>query len=263
VIPLDDVSQFEWIVTGRTPTPHSREVSAASGVPLSCVIPLQFEKYAKILHRLDGHYENIDHPLTEEEIAVLGLPACSVVRDLIVQKRRTSLTSRVSWKEAAGAFGIPYSPLIKHSWFSKRLDPHPECWPRFIYGPADGTLEADESRALVSVLTTVTGDQECYFRLAAMPFIATDQNLLFAGMLNEVEDFFVNGPFQFTPEYWWPRDHLWCVCTDYDLEFTVVGGGAAVIDSLVRNEVFECIEVSSDIRIDYLTPIPQGDLLAP
>jgi hypothetical protein len=32
---------------------------------------------------------------------------------------------------------------IKHSWFSNRLKPHPECWPRYIYGPADGTLAAN------------------------------------------------------------------------------------------------------------------------
>jgi hypothetical protein len=44
------------------------------------------------------------------------------------------------------------------------------------------------------------------FRLAEIPYIATEQNLLFTGQLDEVEKFFVQGPLQFTPEYWWPRD---------------------------------------------------------
>ena len=219
-------------------------------------MPLQFERYTKILHRLDGHYENIDHPLSAEEIAILGLPDCSVIRDLVIQRRRSSPTSRISWKEAANALGVPYAPQIKHSWFANRLQPHPECWPRFIYGPADGTLEADECRELTSALTTVTGEELCYFRLAAIPVIATNQNLLFTGTLNEVETFFANGQFQFTPEYWWPRDRSWCVCTDYDLEFTIVGGTSPLIDLLLRNDVLECIEVSSDIRVDYLTPVP-------
>ncbi|WP_162601296.1 hypothetical protein [Occallatibacter savannae] len=223
---------------------------------LSCVLPLQFERYAKILHRLDGHYENIDNPLSSEEIAILGLPDCSIVRELVIQKRRSSATSRIFWKEAANALGIPYAPQIKHRWFSIRLKPHTECWPRYIYGPAGGALEADECRELVSVLTMATGKQECYFRLAEMPFIATDQNLLFTGTLNEVEDFFVNGQFQFTPEYWWSHDHSWCVCTDYDLEFTLVGGTSALIEPLLENNVLECIEVPSNIRVDYLTPIP-------
>jgi hypothetical protein len=256
VIPVGDASEFEWITTGRTPMPRSGELSAKSGIGLSRVMPLQFERYSKILHRLDGRYENIDHPLSAEEIAVLGLPDCSVVRELVIQKRDSSPTSRIFWKDASNALDVPYAPEIMHAWFSNRLRPHPECWPRYIWGPAEGTLEADECRELVSVLTIVTGEQECYFRLAEIPFIATDQNLLFKGKPNEVEDFFMNGTFQFTPEYWWPRDRSWCVCTDYDLGFTIVGGCSTLIDSLLGSEVLECIEVSSGIRIDYFTPIP-------
>jgi hypothetical protein len=125
---------------------------------------------------------------------------------------------------------------------------------------ADGTLAPDECHELVALLATMTGDRECYFRLAEIPFVGTDQNLLFAGALNEVEDFFLSGRFQFTPEYWWPRDRSWCVCTDYDLEFTVVGGRSSLIDSLLRSTILECVEVSSGVRVDDWTPIPHVGL---
>jgi hypothetical protein len=260
VTPIYDSAGFNWIAESRSPTPRADEINAVTGVELTCVIPLKFERYAKILHRLDGYYENIDRALCADEIAILNLSDCAAVRNLVIEKRRSSSTSRIFWRDAATALGVPYAPELNHSWFSTRLKPHPECWPRFISGPANGTLEAEECRELVALLTAVTGEQECYFRLPEIPFIATEQNLLFTGRLHQVEDFFVNGTFQFTPEYWWPTDRTWCVCTDYDLEFTIVGGQSILIDSLLRSEVLECIEIRRDTRVDYLTPIPQHHL---
>jgi hypothetical protein len=260
VKPVNDSAAFGWIIEGRSPTPHSGEVNAGNGVKLACVMPLKFERYAKILHRLEGHYENIDRPLSTNEIAILGLPDCAVVRDLVIEKRNSLSSSRIFWKDAADALGVPYVPEIKHSWFSARLEPYSDCWPRFIYGPGEGALEAVECRELVRLLTAVTGNQECYFRLAEMPFIATEQNLLFSGTLDNVESFFVDGTFQFTPEYWWPADRSWCVCSDYDLEFTIVGGPTTLIDSLLHSEVLECIQIAPETRVDYLTPIPPHHL---
>jgi len=256
VIPVSDPAEFEWITKNLSLTPHSSEVNDTTGVELSCVMPLQFERYTKILHRLDGHYENIDHPLSAEETAILQIPDCNVVRELVIQKRRSSPTSRVFWKDAAYALGIPYVPEINHMWFSNQLRPYPDCWPRFIYGPAEGTLASDECHELVSALTAVNGGQECFFRLAEIPYVGKEQNLLFTGKLDEVEEFFVHGSFQFSPEYWWPRDHSWCVCTDYDLDFTIVGGCSILIDELLRSQVLECIEISPNIRVDSLVPIP-------
>ncbi len=256
MIPTSETAAFEWIVRQRTPTPHCGEVNAASGVNLSCVLPLTFEKYAKILHRLDGHYENIDHPLSAEEIDVLGIPDCSVIRELVMRKRNSSSSSRIFWREAAQALGVPYAPEINHTWFSTRLEPNPQCWPRFIWGPGEGSLDSCECHELVSKLATVTGEQGCYFKLAEIPYVGTEQDLLFTGSLGEMEDFFINSSFQFTPEYWWPRDHSWCVCTDYDLDFTVVGGSSILIDGLLQSDVLECIEVPPSIRVDSLVAIP-------
>ncbi len=250
-----DSAAFDWITRSLTPISDAAEVRR-TGVLVSSVAPPAFERYAKILHRLDGHYENIDQPLDEAEIAVLGLSDCTEVRELVARKRRSSPDSRIFWREAASALGVPYAPEIKHTWFSNRLKPHQPCWPRFIYGPAEGTLAPDECRELVALLSPVTGEQECCFRLAEIPFVGTDQNLHFVGALSEVESFFLNGRFQFTPEYWWPQDHSWCVCTEYDLEFTVIGGRSSLIDSLLGSTILECVEVTSGMRVDDWTPLP-------
>ncbi len=219
-------------------------------------MPASFERYAKIFHRLDVRYDDQHAGLTTEELVILQIPKCTSVRDFAMRMRATSNDSRIRWKEAAEALGVPYAPELSHRWFYNRLKPNPQCWPRFIWGPADGTLDAQECRELASVLTAVTSDQECYFRLAEMPFVATDQELLFAGKLDEVQDFFAGGGFQFTPEYWWPADHSWCVCSDYDLTFTIVGGPSSPIESLLSHPVLECLEVSPRTRVDDFAPMP-------
>jgi hypothetical protein len=254
---LHDSAAFEWITKSLTSSSGS---GASYSLHVSGLIPAVFEKYAKILHRLDGHYQNIDQPLAADEIAILGLPDCSVVRDLVVQKRRSSIAPRILWKDAANALGVPYAPELSHSWISSRLQPHPDCWPRFICGPAEGSLDANESGELVSLLAQVTAASLCFFRLAAIPYIGREQDLMFTGTLDQVVPFFIDGGFQFTPEYWWPSDRSWCVCSNYDFDFTIVGGYSELINRLLRSEVLECVEVGPETRVDSLVPVPGRDV---
>ncbi|UWZ86016.1 hypothetical protein [Occallatibacter riparius] len=261
---LPDSDAFDWILLGRAAM--TSEVNEYNGVQVTGLLPAVFERYAKIFHKLDVRAEDPQAGLTAEEIAILKIPECAEVRDFWVKRRTMAADSRIRWKDAADAFGVPYAPELTHSWFSQRLKPNPQCWPRFIWGPADGTLDAQECNQLVSVLAGVTSTQGCYFRFAEIPFIATDQELLFAGRLDEVGDCFLNGaiksvyerPFQYTPEYWWPEDHSWCVCSDYDLTFTVVGGSSSLIERFLDHPILECLEVRPETRVDNLSPMPMG-----
>jgi hypothetical protein len=85
-----------------------------------------------------------------------------------------------------------------------------------------------------------------------MPFIGTDQPLLYIGELLDVPDLLVNDS---PPEYWWPESRSWCVCSDYDLSFTIVGGPQNFIDQILASNVLEAVTVSHHTRIDYKTPI--------
>jgi hypothetical protein len=151
VIPVNDLAEFEWLYQSLRPTPHAGEVTVETGVELSCIIPLQFERFAKILHRLDGHYENIDRPLSRDEMAILNQPGCEVVRELVVHERRspdiTNLLERRSTCTGTSVRARDQPHLVLES-----IKTVPDCWPRFIYGPADGTLEVRECNELVSAL---------------------------------------------------------------------------------------------------------------
>ena len=247
-----DVMVFEWIRSGRA-TLRRRDDPGWRGNFVSHLLPTTFSTYAKVLHRVDACYENIDNPLSPKENEILKIPACIELRALIGNLRADLRGTRLRWKEIAEALKGPFEPELNLEWFRAKLEPG--CWPRFLRGPDEGTLDAEECSALVSTLRPFTGNQECSFRFAEMPFFGTNKQLLFHGTLEEGRAFLSDRTYQFTPEYWWPADGCWCVCSDYDLMFTVVGGGEELISAVLRDTFLECIEVTPSTRIDFYAPM--------
>lgn len=224
--PQDSV--FGWIRNGRDkPNAIGRASPGWRGNLVSLLIPDTFEAYAKILHRIDARYEDPTSPLSESEIAILKIPPCKRLRGLVEQTRENSEGSRIRWARIAEILEVPIKPEICVQWF---ITKEPGCWSRFLWGPADGTL-----------------------RFSEIPFIGTDKPLLFQGSLSELAAFLE--PYRFTFEYWWPSDRRWCVCTDYDLMFTLVGGSKHLISRLLASGVLETLEVTPQTRIDSGAPI--------
>ncbi len=250
--PQHDESAFDWIRRSRKKLANSKNDGWAGNL-VSHLMPPIFEAYAKVLHGIESCYENIDNPLTPNEISILEIPACEELRSLVESRRAQARGSRIKWKELAEVLNVPFTHEICHEWYRKKLDEG--CWPRFLYGPADGLLNSEECRALISILQPFSGDGQCFFRFAEMPFIGTDKTLLFQGALDKLESFLKSGAYQFTPEYWWPPNRSWCVCSDYDLMFTVVGGPRKLISALLSSDVLECLEVTSQTRIDSFAPV--------
>ena len=249
-----DESAFEWIRRGRNELASSKNDGWAGNF-VSHLMPPVFEAYAKVLHGIEACYENINNPLTLSEISILKMPPCEELRSLVESRRSKAPGSsiRIRWREVAEVLNVPFAPQICHEWYRKKLDDG--CWPRFFYGPADGLLSPEECRGLVSVLQLFSDDADCFFRFAEMPFIGTDKTLLFRGALDELERFLKSGAYQFSPEYWWQPDGTWCVCSDYDLMFTVVGGSRKLISALLTSDVLECLEVTPQTRIDSFAPM--------
>lgn len=125
----------------------------------------------------------------------------------------------------------------------------------FLRGPADGYLSREECEALTSVLKPISANQDCFFRFSDIPFYSrSGQPQLFRGMLDGVAEFQEDRRLGF--EYWWPSDRSWCVCSDYDLHYTIIGGHNQLVSTLLRNRVLECIEVDPRTRIDVFAPMP-------
>ena len=213
-------------------------------------MPPVFEMYVKILHRIDAYYELIDNPLSPSEIAILGIPACEPLKSF-VENRRAVQGGRIRWTELAALLNVACGPEICLEWLLGKLEGG--CWPRLLRGPSDGWLGEEGCAELAQLLTTFTGNQACFFRLAEPPFIGADRPLVFKGKLNEACGLLREKTYI---EYWWPCDRSWCVCSDYDLKFTIVGGPRTLISGLLRHGVLECIEVTPQTRVDSLAPVP-------
>jgi hypothetical protein len=245
---------FEWIRTGRDEFLPRDDSNWRSFV--GNLIPKTFDAYAKILHGIQARYDNLDNPLSDREISLLKIPPCTKLRSLVDNLHKQHQSSRIRWKTLAQLMNVPFAAEICHEWFRARME-EPGCWPRFLYGPDDGNLNEDELFEVLSVLSPFTGGQDCFFRFAEIPSIGTDKPILFRGLLDELSPFLNDRKDQFTPEYWWPADHNWCLCTDYDLTFTIVGGSRELIATILKNANLEALEVTPQTRIDCKAPIPQ------
>jgi hypothetical protein len=245
--------EFGWIRTGREEFLPRDDPNWKSFI--SNLIPKNFEGYAKILHGIEAGYENIDKPLSNSEIALLKIPPCTKLWEFVEKLRREGKGPRIRWKTLAQLMGVPFAPEICHEWYRKRME-EPGCWPRFLKGPSDGDLDSEELVGVISALEPFTGNQDCFFRFSEISFIGTDKPILFRGQLNDLPSFLADGKYQFTPEYWWPTDHSWCLCSDYDLTFTIVGGPKELVSALLKADNLETLEVTSWTRVDDLAPIP-------
>jgi hypothetical protein len=255
MVPEHDHSTFDWIRIGREDVAE-RGTPDRSGIFVSNLIPPSFESYAKILHSIHPHYESIDNPLSECERAVLRIPSCEPLKSFIEARRFDSAGSRIRWKQLAELLNVPFAPAIKHEWYRKKLE-DPWCWPRLLRGPDDGRLSDEEYQALISILNSATENKECLFRFSDIPFYAPANSTkpqLLRGTLDQVCDFQKENKLSF--EYWWPSDRSWCVCSDYDLEFTIAAGSRRLVSKLLRNEVLECIEITLQTRVDHFAPMP-------
>lgn len=253
--PCTDQAAFEWIRSGReellaSDNPHWK------GNFVSHLLPKSFQAYAKLLHSIEANYENIDNPLSERESAILKIPPCKTLRSFVESLREERRGPRIRWETLAQLCGVPFESEICHDWFRARME-EPGCWPRFLFGPGEGNLNTTELSDMLSVLQALTGSQECFFRFAEMPFITTDKPILFRGVLDELSTFLANGKYQFTPEYWWPADHSWCVCSDYDLTFTIVAGSKELASGVLNHATLEALQVTSQTRIDSHAPMPK------
>jgi len=60
------------------------------------------------------------------------------------------------------------------------------CWPRFLGGPDEGGLSAEELSAVLSILQPFAGTRDSFFRFSEIAFIATDKPIHFSGTLEEL-----------------------------------------------------------------------------
>lgn len=253
--PLQDESAFAWIRKVRDriflekpqPNPNS------PGIFVADLIPPKFESYARILHRFDACYDDIDNPLSPSEQTVLQIPDCEPLKSFIINHRSTSTTSRIRYRELAALAGVPFVPEINFMWFRQRMTSW--CVSRLVKF-TNAWPAGEECDELCAILSRFTASEECFFRLPSyFVYSGKGQPMLYTGALTEVTAFLKARP-RTGFEYWWPADHQWCFCSDSDVQTTIIGGPKDLISTLLVNPVLECIEATPATRVGGAVPIP-------
>lgn len=257
-----ETTVFDWIAKGRDMLPaRDADSSDWTGNFVAQCIPRGFPAYCKLFHPIheDASIRTRDLTWDEEKRAnpapVETEPGkktlAAILSDGLLVGRwsgvEESESARVPWRTLSERYGLLFHPEFNPESFRKAFENG--SWPRYLLGPAEGTLDRKTSETLISVFGPFNQEQTVYFRFS--DYLVNDQPHLYTGDLNELTSFLAKPQFGGTPECWWPQDRSWCVYTDWDLTFTLIAGSRELVDGCLAHPLLECIEVTPETRIDY------------
>lgn len=225
---LNSLEQYQWI---REETVYFLSDERA-GSQVENFLPNRFTHYCKIMHPLFR-----DPQIKDEHLLWSECP--------LDQPTEIQLGERLRLMELAEKYGLEFSKELSAAslWFKLGGSP------RYLITGEEGDIEPDTLQALVVLLQQFITDNSCYFLynlLKTEEYIDT----LFHGQLAEVVELSKRAGLRGTPTYWWSADKAWCLYTDYDLDFSLIGGSRELINILLVDDFLECIECDAATRID-------------
>jgi hypothetical protein len=248
---LIDLAPSEWIANSLTPMP----TEPYNPVRVSNCLPSGFPTYCKLFHPIYVDPTVSDLSVSWHKAEGPGHPSVGVQSGGTLVRESShgrEKGDRVRWQQLALRYGLTFYPEINDSSF-KRAFPD-KSWPRHLLGPDEGTLDRETCGALISALDQLTGEQPCFFYYSGMSVLCGPDHYsprLYRGSLTDVQAFFEMDEVNASPEYWWPEDREWCICTDWDLSFTLIAGSEAVLDAIANHPLLETLLVTSMSRVDY------------
>ncbi|GGA90657.1 hypothetical protein [Ornithinibacillus halotolerans] len=234
---LKDVNEFNWI---KEETVRIHFDSEDSPKVLN-LMPNRYEYYCKILHPV-----YLDKNIKDESIfySQSEPPSEDKPMDFNYGKRTT-------FKTLAEKYNLPYTKEISSSTLASALG----GYPRYLILGGEGSTDENTLRELVSIFKPFTKHEQCYFKYDYLKVINEfhdfqdfETGLFYFGKLDDVLSMYHKGDHigLGSPTYWWAEDKSWCLHTNYDADFTLVGGNKELMEALFASEELECVEVDLD-----------------
>ena len=227
---LADLTDFEWI--SESLWKPGERVDGGDGHTIRHLLPDQFESYYKILHPMYRDTSVSDTTRTWRN------------NDRIIDRN----LERVSWRDVANKYSVPYHRQINSYAYTAAFGGK---WPRYLVAADEGTLDRVLLSAVSDVLARYTSSTKwyCEYFLVATKELRSDE--LYVGTKFDLMSANEQTGCSAGPEYWWPEDRAWCVCTDYDLDFTIVGSSRKAAEDIANTSGIEGFEMDISDRIDY------------
>ncbi|WP_328610799.1 hypothetical protein OG943_17285 [Amycolatopsis sp. NBC_00345] len=205
------------------------------------------DELARLQGRLDLGYAGPGHIV--REILPGGYPA--YVRILHPFVNMSNGTDTRTWASMAAQIGLTLHGETYHGTLARAdVTEGPRQWLA-----ETGRLRLPVQNALASVLAEVSGTSDVYFGyILSAQLPGWDEPIVATAPLDGLEDLQRRlddeADTQDGPEYWWPRDHAWVVCSDYDLTSTYVACSEDVAQAIVAHPDIEALYVTPEMRID-------------
>jgi len=258
MIRIENDEPFRWLRTSLDRTTGGDDPNWRGNF-VSHVLPKGYAAYCKIFHPI-----YVDSAIKDRGLSWNQAPEAQSRLDAMSAEIRSVLANGVfvrgssdqsvsgegvTWRELARQLKLVYHPALSEAAL-RRAFAMEGSWPRYLLGPYEGTLDVQTCEALVDILGPFTGATECFFRYS--DFWKPGEPYLYSGRLDELPAL-VEAQDGWSPEYWWLSNQAWCVCTDWDLLFTLVAGPESLIRPCQENCALECIQVEIQTRIDNLS----------
>jgi hypothetical protein len=272
-----DVEPAGWVLARLLPRDRS------AGVRVGEVVPTGFEAYARIFHpareeptmtsvrwsTLARRNGRTVHPEMQLEHLVGSLEIHRVPDLEAPEEGRLPRSELETLVDVLGAHTAPRDL----TWFA--------VWEGFgIFGAGLSTISSTPALyASSGESLRARGDRERAERqrarraeeqLAAIPKLEIGPSshgaafrayLVFRGPIDRASKLAFNG-WEQSPNLWWPDDRSWCVATEVDGYSTYVGGSAACIEAILRDDRLESLPSDPDNRFDLwsdrINPAPPG-----
>ncbi len=256
-VPLEEVTDltaFDWVAEGLR-SPMGEPVPGDPGGRTVDFVPAGFPAYAKIFHRIledpeaaedDRTWNDVDRdegPAVENPRIAKLLEGSTLVRMGGDDPER--YTRRVLWADLVADLGLTYGRSLSGGDLDRAWPGR--SWPARLLGPAEGDLTPD---LLEPILRAVETEGPCFFWwwfLACQNVFDADytHDRLFRGVLRDLPRFLAHYDVP-SPTYWWPESRAWCVATDWDSCFTVIGGSDALVSRVLAADGIEGVPVGPD-----------------
>lgn len=239
--------------------------SHKTGEHLGAWVPLIFRRYIKILHPVYfstdvrpgsqswNDYDRLNRRPPAPEASQFEKVLAQAIENSVVPYASPGPDyrgRRVPWRHLASELGLRITPELSVETLLRCFPDR--SMPRHFVGPREGSLDLHTTSAITQVLGEHSVDHACCCWFALMTTTDWQNNLLLECSVAEVERFLIDVPEvrKFSPTYWYPASRSWCVHTDYDTTFTVVGCGDAVADALLARDDLDCVEINELTRMD-------------
>lgn len=166
--------------------------------------------------------------------------------DLIPAERRRS------WREMAAEVGAVFHGELTWESLEAAVPIHGEGR-RFQV--MSGEMDLATRRSLTAVLSEYTGAVRTFHSYSLTAAINDKEPSVIAAPVHDAEavlqyarehDLAVRAD----PEYIWPEDRSWVLCTNYDLTSTYLAVPEALGGALAANSILEVVQVAAETRVD-------------